>query len=118
MSAGSATTAVDSLLLEARKTLAPDRRTAVFDVRGELQGDRVVLKGELQNGELKKGLLRFLEDKGITVVDSLNVLPHPSLGGATFGVVSISVANIRTKPGHAAGGVVPGADSRRVSGVV
>jgi cell wall-associated NlpC family hydrolase len=100
MRAGTAATAVDSLLLEARKSLAPDRRTAVFDVRGELQGETIVLKGELQSEELRTKLLRFLEEREAPVVDSLIALPHPSLGAATFGVVSISVANIRTKPGH------------------
>jgi len=100
MSAGSAATTTDSLLIEARKNLAPDRRTAVFDVTGELQGKQLVLKGEIQSAELKKQLFRFLDDKGYAIVDSLIVLPHPSLGKATMGVVSVSVANIRTRPGH------------------
>jgi hypothetical protein len=101
MSAGAAATEVDSLLTEARKALAPDRRTAVFDVRGELQGTDLLLRGEIQNGELKGKLLRYLKKNGsFSIVDSLVVLPHPSLGSATMGVVSVSVANIRTKPGH------------------
>lgn len=92
---------VDSLLVEARRALAPDRRTAVFDVSGEMQGERLVLKGEVQNADLKKQLVGFMQEKGgYPIVDSIIALPHPSLGGATIGVVSVSVANIRTKPGH------------------
>jgi cell wall-associated NlpC family hydrolase len=36
------------------------------------------------------------------IIDSLTVLPQPSLGERVHGVVSISVANLRTKPSHAA----------------
>lgn len=102
MTTGAAAETIDSLLLEARKTLAPDRRTAVYDVTGVLEGGTLVLKGEIQSAELKKRLLGYLEERGgFSVVDSIVSLPDPSLGAATLGVVGVSVANIRTKPGHA-----------------
>ncbi len=101
MTAGTAAATLDSLLLEARRVLAPDRRTAVFEVTGAMDGRQVLLKGEIQSADLKTKLLGFLEGKGeYTIVDSIVALPHPSLGAATMGVVSVSVANIRTKPGH------------------
>ncbi len=102
MAAGSPAATIDSLLAVARKALAPDRRTAVFDVRGEMEGKQVILKGEIQSADLKRQLLDFLRERGTSsILDSLIVLPHPSLGTATMGVVSVSVANLRTKPGHA-----------------
>lgn len=101
MSTGSAASVIDSLLFEARQVLAPDQRTAVFNVQGEVKGKELLLKGDIQSAELKGKLLKFLEKKGeYTIVDSLIVLPHPSLGAATIGVVSVSVANLRTRPGH------------------
>jgi cell wall-associated NlpC family hydrolase len=74
----------------------------VFDVQGELKGKTLTLRGELHNADLRQQLLRYLSEKGYTVVDSTKVLPDPSLGDATMGIVSVSVANIRTKPEHAA----------------
>lgn len=101
MVSGSAAADIDSLLLEARTSLAPDRRTAFFDVTGAMEGERLVLKGEIQSVDLKKKLLLFLEERGgYAIIDSVIALPHPALGAATMGVVSVSVANIRTKPGH------------------
>ncbi len=98
--AGAATT-LDSLLQEARTALAPDRRTAVFDVSGAVEGKKVVLRGEIQSAELKKKVFGFLKERGdYTIVDSVVALPHPALGAGTMGVVSVSVANIRTRPGH------------------
>ncbi len=97
------TTMMSDLLTKAKEKLAPDRRTAVFDVVGEMLGDAVVLKGEVQNAEMKQTLLGMFKERGVKVMaDSLVALPQASLGEKTRGVVSLSVANIRTKPDHAA----------------
>jgi len=96
-------TMIDSLLNDARRHLAPDRRTVVFDVHGNLQGNTLRLTGELHNAELKSTLLHYLGDRTqYSIVDSLIVLPQASLGNRVFAVVSLSVANIRTKPDHEA----------------
>jgi len=93
---------IAALLTEARKALAPDKRTAVFNIEGSVKRSSVLLKGELQSESLKEKLLTFIRQReNLTIEDSIIVLPHPSLGGKTFGMVSVSVANIRTKPGHA-----------------
>jgi len=93
---------VTSLLSEAKKKFAPDKRTVVFNVHGTLKGKQLMLKGELQNANLKQQLFEFIKGKEeYTIVDSIVVLPQATLGEKTFGVVSVSVANIRTKPGHA-----------------
>lgn len=92
---------VAALIDEARKFVAPDKRTVVFDVHGELAGSTLTLTGEIQSEAHKKQLLEFLKSKGsFRIVDSLIVLPHPSVSEKPYGVVSVSVANIRTKPGH------------------
>lgn len=95
--------AADALLAEAKSRLAPDRRTLVFDVSGTLSGNTLTLRGEIQNPLLKEELLRYIREHGAyEVTDSMLVLPDPALGERTYGVVSLSVANIRTKPDHAA----------------
>jgi gamma-D-glutamyl-L-lysine dipeptidyl-peptidase len=94
---------IAQLLKEAKEKLAPDRRTAVFDVQGETQGDAVLLKGEIHDSVMKEALLAFLKDHGVkNVMDSLTALPQRSVGEKTCGVVSVSVANIRTVHDHQA----------------
>jgi gamma-D-glutamyl-L-lysine dipeptidyl-peptidase len=94
---------VTDLLREARQQLAPDRRTQVFDVFGELRGNTMIVRGEIHSAELKDRLIRFLTEKRrYTVVDSLVVLPASDLGGRIYGLATQSVINMRGKPDHAA----------------
>jgi gamma-D-glutamyl-L-lysine dipeptidyl-peptidase len=97
------TTMIAEVLKEAKQKLAPDRRTAVFDVQGEERGNAVVLTGEIQSADMKRALVAMFKERGVkAIVDSLTALPQSSLGEKTWGVVSVSVANIRYKPDHAA----------------
>ena len=90
-----------ALLEEAKMKLAPDKRTTVFHVKGELHGNQLLLKGEIHSSHLKQQLFEFIKQReSYTIVDSLAVLPQESLGDKRYGVVSISVANLRSKPGH------------------
>jgi hypothetical protein len=94
---------VNALLDEAAKKFAPDKRTAVFEVEGTASGTTLTLTGEVQDAGMKEQLLRFIREHGtFTVVDSIVPLPAPSVGDRTFGVVSVSVANLRTAPEHRA----------------
>jgi hypothetical protein len=94
---------ITDLLKEAKQKLAPDRRTAVFDVQGEPRGDSVVLTGEIHSADMKRALVAMFIEHGLkTLADSLTALPQSSLGEKTRGVISVSVANIRYKPDHPA----------------
>jgi SH3-like domain-containing protein len=95
-------TVVKDVLDSAKTALAPDRRTAVFDVKGEAHDRTIQLSGEIHSADLRDRLLGFVRDAGYEPVDSLVVLPSAKLGERTIGIVSQSVANVRTKPGHAA----------------
>jgi hypothetical protein len=96
-------TMIADLIEQAQKTLAPDRRTAIFHVTGDLQGQTLTLRGEIHSSAMKEELLRFLRGK-VTygIVDSLAILPQTSLGDKTLGIVSVSVANIRSRADNAA----------------
>jgi cell wall-associated NlpC family hydrolase len=97
------TSMVDALLSEARSRLAPDPRTAVFDVKGTASGKTMTLTGDVQDAAMKEQLLRFIREKGgYTVIDSIAALPAQSVGEKTFGVIDVSVANLRTGPEHRA----------------
>ena len=94
---------LSDILKDAKEKFAPDRRTTVFDIQPDPHGKIVVLRGEIHSIALKKELFAFLaEHKDFTFEDSIQTLPQPVLGDRTIGVVSVSVANIRTKPDHAA----------------
>jgi gamma-D-glutamyl-L-lysine dipeptidyl-peptidase len=94
---------ITDVLKEAKEKLAPDRRTAVFDVQTRKHGKTVVIAGEVHNAAMKQALLELLKKHKITrFKDSIVVLPQTSLGEKMFGVVSVSVANIRTDPRHSA----------------
>jgi cell wall-associated NlpC family hydrolase len=84
-----------------KEKFAPDSRVAVFTIVPEWQGGVLVAKGEVDNLEAKREAMERLETESKSrVVDSILVLPDPALGKKTFGIVSVSVGNMRSKPGH------------------
>ncbi|MEX2189606.1 MAG: C40 family peptidase [Bacteroidota bacterium] len=95
---------VDEQLAESlkpvREQFALDRRVAVFTVTPERHGNVIVAKGEVDNPEAKSKALEVLRASGGNIVDSILVLPDPKLGDKTFGIVTVSVGNMRSKPGH------------------
>jgi uncharacterized protein YgiM (DUF1202 family) len=92
-----------NILHEVQQKYAPDHRVAVFDVRGSDTADSIVLRGEVDNPAAKKALIETLKEKTHKVIlDHIIVLPDESVGTKSFGVVTVSVGNMRTKPGEAA----------------
>lgn len=84
------------------KKYAPDKRTALFNVSILQKEAPLILKGETNLPEAKKMLLDSLSSYQIAIVDSITVLPDLSVGEKQWGIVTLSVANIRTQPDHAA----------------
>lgn len=80
---------------------APDRRTSIFDIEVSYS-DGCVLKGETNLTEAKTVLLDRLEKQGNTVYDQITLLPGSDVGEKKFGVVNVSVANLRSAPKHSA----------------
>ena len=91
---------VEEAIREVKDQYAPDKRVAIFAVEAHPQGATVTLTGQTDNFRAKQALLQSLEDRNISFVDSINTLPDTSLGKDTLGVVTISVANIRSQPKH------------------
>jgi gamma-D-glutamyl-L-lysine dipeptidyl-peptidase len=91
--------AIDSL----RAHYAPDRRVAVFDVTCVQQGSVAILRGEVDNPKAKEDVMNLVHNTlGGQTIDSLRVLPDPQLGEKRFGIVSVSVGNVRSNPKHSA----------------
>jgi gamma-D-glutamyl-L-lysine dipeptidyl-peptidase len=92
-----------NILHEVQQQYASDRRVAVFDVTGNETTDGIALSGEVDNPAAKNALIEMLKEKTRkAILDHIRVLPDESIGEKIFGVVTVSVGNMRTKPGEAA----------------
>ena len=87
-------------LAEIKAEYAPDKRVALFDVAAIKNTDKYVLKGETNLPEAVKALKTRLVADSIAFVDSIQVLPADYLGKKTKAIINISVANLRSNPGH------------------
>ena len=93
-------TRAEQVIQTTKDQYAPDKRVAMFAIEAQAQDTTVVLTGETDQPEAKRALLRQLAAENITYVDSIQTLPDASFGADTLGVVTISVANIRSQPKH------------------
>jgi len=93
-------TAFDSTLKNIRDHFRPDARISVFDVVSSEEMGALVLRGETDNPRALDSVRSVALLTGATVLDSLVLLPHPSLGDSTYGIVVLSVGNVRSSPGH------------------
>ncbi len=88
------------LITATQQTYAPDKRVALFKVEASDMPKKggVLLKGETNLPEAKTHLLSQLSSRNVAVTDSIQLLPAQELGGKIYGVVSLSVANLRSEP--------------------
>ncbi|MBI3586696.1 MAG: C40 family peptidase [Ignavibacteriales bacterium] len=86
-----------------KQQYAPDRRVAVFDIEWKRDGHSLIAKGEVDNADAKKDVLSALAGAtGKEIMDSILVLPDPKLKNEQFGIVTVSVGNIRSQPSQSA----------------
>lgn len=87
---------VNELSEQVRRQYVPDKRVAVFDVDYAVSGKEIIVKGVTTSTEAKSALLAGLEKEHYRVTDSLQIIPDSAeLGGKTWGVVNLSVCNLR-----------------------
>ena len=80
---------------------APDQRVAVFTVTPVWQGNQLVAKGDVDNQQARVDALDALKAAAKReVLDSVQVLPDQRLGEHRYGIVNVSVANVRSAPGQ------------------
>ncbi len=92
---------IASTISHVKNVFAPDTRVTIFDVATHWTNRGLVLKGEVDNPEAKKVLLDSLSSFVFRVIDSVEVITGPGEGEPEWGIVRISVANMRTKPAEA-----------------
>ena len=85
-----------------QKTVAPDKRVAVFQIEAHQKADLYTLKGETDQPKGLQALRDSLTANNVSFIDSVTVLPTAGLGDKTYAIINISVANLRSNPKHSA----------------
>ncbi|MCJ7448185.1 MAG: C40 family peptidase [Bacteroidales bacterium] len=78
-----------------------DEREGICSIDLKILSDKeFLIKGETNIPEAKKEITDFLIGSGLTVHDSINILPDTSAISKIWGLVSVSVCNIKKEPSH------------------
>ena len=82
-----------------KQVYAPDSRVALFDVDYAFSGKNVMLRGVTTSAKAKEALLDALTARGYRMMDCLELLPDTQeLGEQVYGILNLSVANLRVSP--------------------
>ncbi len=95
-------TEIQAIVQKIQLKYAPDKRTAIFNITPRQNGKEIRLIGETSLESAKKKLVEKLTNDGYTVNDNINLLPSKELGDKIYGILNVSVANLRTEPKHSA----------------
>jgi len=91
---------IKHILKSIQQRYAPDLQLAVFDISYTQTETGIIVRGEVDNPKAKSAVIhamqRIIKNK---VIDSIHVLPDSALGNNTMGIVILSVADVRRKPG-------------------
>ncbi len=91
---------LESLLTELKGQFAPDGRVAIFKVEAKSSKGGIVISGKTDMLEAKTALFNSLNEKQVSYIDNLEVLPSEKLAGKHWGIINNSVSNIRSQPRH------------------
>ena len=95
---------VTQAIAQIQKEYCPDKRLAVFEISACKKGREIILAGETSSQPAKSELITTLQRTlpQSVIVDSVQLLPSPDLGVEKYALITISVANLRREPDHAA----------------
>lgn len=90
---------VQQLSDRVRMQFVPDKRVALFEVDYRVSDKDITVKGVTTSSDAKSSLLAALDKASYQVTDSLQLLPDSrALEGKTYGIVDLSVCNLRVEP--------------------
>ncbi|TXD48822.1 C40 family peptidase [Polaribacter sp. IC073] len=81
---------------------APDKRVAIFDIKFDSLGDKIIASGMTDSKEGYQKLLDSLKSLDVQFINNIRVLPDTIVGNKMFAVARNSVINIRSAPKHSA----------------
>lgn len=87
-----------------QKKYAPDRSLEVFKAQLSKEKNHWILRGETTLTEAKVAIISVTDSLlgRNNYQNNLKILPDSTLGDSTFGIVKLSVVNLRDEPDHAA----------------
>lgn len=89
---------VQSVIESVRKEYAPDKSLELFDVSERWVNGKRVIKGTTTSPAAREMLFRRLRERNLNFEDGVRLLPdEKALDGKSFGVINISVANLRAQ---------------------
>ena len=87
---------------QVKDEFAPDKRVALFSVEAEKNKEDYILRGETNMPAALNALKQKLDSANIEYKDSVSVLPAKNLEEVIYGLIDISVANLRGEGKHSA----------------
>jgi gamma-D-glutamyl-L-lysine dipeptidyl-peptidase len=93
---------VNSIIESVKNKYAPDKRVALFDIEADVSGSVFLLNGETNLPEAKMDLMEQIKKENLSVKDEIKTLPAEDLGDKIYGVINLSVSNLRSNPDHPA----------------
>jgi hypothetical protein len=93
---------VNSIISEVKEKFAPDKRVAIFNLEATESENKLVIKGETNLANAKSEFIKLMKESNLKFEDQIEMLPSEKLGDKKFGVINLSVANIRSKPDNPA----------------
>ena len=90
-------------LKELKERIAPDKRTAIWDVNATQQGGKWVLSGTVGTKAQKQAILAAMTKSGYgNYTDNITVLEDRIPQNRKWALVKLSIATLRTEPKHSA----------------
>lgn len=90
--------AITKIIEETRNQYAPDKRTTIFEVTVQELDGVYILSGETNIPATKEKLLIKAKSLNLSLKDEIQILPAKNLGENIYGIINLSVSNIRVKP--------------------
>ena len=91
------------VLSDLKQRIAPDKRTAIWDVKATQQGSKWVLAGEVGTQAQKKAIQAAMIKNGYSgYTDKISVLEDGIPASRKWAQVKLSIATLRTEPKHSA----------------
>ncbi|NWF50265.1 MAG: C40 family peptidase [Ignavibacteriaceae bacterium] len=91
---------VEKIISDIKEQYVPDNRIAIYNISSGIKNGKIFVTGELNSLEIKEELINRLNELKIDYRNEVELLPSAKLGDKIFGVVILSVANLRSKPDH------------------
>lgn len=101
---GSSTNDIPKVLLDAvqgvMEKFAPDSHLAICKIDVHREGTNFVLSGDVYDAAAKQAAADAAARTALPVIDQIVVLPDKNLEGRLWGIATLSVVNVREKPGN------------------